>query len=247
MSVVIEALKRYLARKEDLDLPDSSQPFVTVTRLDGVTSHEVARAIVTRLDDLPDKGWNRGWELLDQQLCAWLIKAGHVPATLKSLTAEHYGETKLRQMMYEMLVGESQQQELRKKVGDVTRFLLKTGRTVVIGSAAAAEAAALNGPGVRVRLLAGEAQRVARVAAAEGLTPDAARRMIRTQDADRARLIREHYRREIDDPTLYDVTFLADRLSPKEIARCVVELLRARMEAHAPRPALSATQVLSLA
>lgn len=248
MSVVIEALKQYLARKEDLDVPASGQPFVTVTRLDGVTSHEVARAIIARLDDLPDRNWNHGWELLDQQLCAWLIKAGHVPATLKSLTAEHYGETKLRQMLYEMLVGESQQQDLRKKVGDVTRFLLKTGRTVVIGSAAAAEAAALKGPGVCVRLLASESHRVTRVMAAEGgITADAARKLLRTQDSDRARLLREYYRREIDDPALYDVTFFVDRLSPKEIARCVVELLHARMDAPAKRASLSATQVLSMA
>lgn len=247
MGMVLEALKKYLARREDLDEPPGNQPFVTITRLDGVTSHEVGRAIIARLDDLPDKGWNHGWELCDQQLCAWMIKAGKVPATLDALVAEHYGETKLRQLVFEMLVGESQQLELRNKVGDVTRFLLKTGHAVVVGSAAAPEAAALKGPGIRIRLVASEPHRVARLVAAEKLTPDAARKMIHKQDQDRAQLIREHYRREIDDPTLYDATFLADRLPPKEIARAVAELLVVRMEAHARRPPLSATQVISLA
>jgi len=247
MSVVIEALKKYLARKEDLDVPEGNQPFVTLTRLDGLTSHEVARAIIARLDDMPDKGWNHGWELLDQQLCAWMVKAGHVPATLETLVSEHYGETQLRQMFYEMLVGQSQQDELRRKVGDVTRFLLKTGRTVVVGSAAAPEALAIKGPGVRVRLIGSEAHRVARMASAENLSIDAARKLIHTQDADRAKLLREHYRREIDDPALYDVTFHMDRLLPKEIARCIVELLVTRVEACAKRQTLTTSHMVSLA
>jgi cytidylate kinase len=247
MSMVIEALKKYLARKEDLDEPAGNQPFVTLTRLDGATSHEVARAIVARLDDLPDKGWNRGWELLDLQLCAWLIKEGRVPATMEELVAEHYGEGKLHQMFYEMLVGEPEQQELCRKVGDVTRFLLKTGRTVVVGSAAAPEAASLKGPGVRIRLVASEPFRVARIVAAQSVTPEAARKSLHAQDLERARLLREHYRREIDDITLYDASFLADRQSPREIARIVVEMLHIRVDAQAKRAPLSATQVISLA
>ncbi len=247
MSRIIEALKIYLTRKEDLDVPQGNQPFVTLTRFDGVNSHEVARAIIAHLDDLPDKGWNHGWELLDQQLCAWMIKQGHVPTTMEDLVAEHYGEGRLRQMMYEMLVGEAEQQELRHKVGDVVRFLLKSGRTVVVGSAAAAEAAAIKGLGVRIRLVAAESTRIARIVAAENITPEAARKLIHTQDAVRARVVHEHYRRELDDQTLYDATISSDRFTTKEIARIVTEMLFVRMESHAKRPPLSATQVLSMA
>lgn len=247
MSTVIEALKQYLTRKEDLDVPAGNQPFVTLTRLDGVTSHELARAVIARLDDLPDKGWNHGWELIDQQLCAWLVRRGKAPATLESLLAERYGEGKIRQMFYEMLVGEAEQHELCRKVGDVTRFLLKIGGVVVVGSAAAPEAVGLKGPGLRVRLVASEATRVARMVAAENLTPEAAGKQIREMDATRTRMMREYYRRELDDPSLYDVTFYADRLSTKEMARAIVELLRARMETHARPQELSATQVISMA
>ena len=247
MSRIIEALKIYLTHKQDLDVPQGNQPFVTLTRLDGVNSHEVARAIIAHLDDLPDKGWNRGWELLDQQLCAWMIKEGHVPATLEDLVAENYGEGQLRQMMYEMLVGEAEQASLCHKVGDVVRFLLKSGKTVVVGSAAAAEAATIKGPGVRIRLVASESNRMARLMHAEDLTPEAARKLIHTQDAVRARVLHEHYRRELDDNTLYDATILSDRFTPKEIARIVTEMLVVRMEEQPKRLPLSATQVLSMA
>ncbi|MEI8242151.1 MAG: cytidylate kinase family protein [bacterium] len=246
MSRIIDALKIYLTRKEDLDVPQGNEPFVTLTRLDGVNSHEVARAIISHLDDLPDRGWNRGWELLDQQLCAWMIKEGHVPATLEDLVAENYGEGKLRQMLYEMLVGKAEQLGLCHKVGDVVRFLLKSGRTVVVGSAAAAEAASIKGPGVRIRLVASESSRIARLVATENILPEEARKLIHAQDAVRARVVHEHYRRELDDHTLYDATILSDRFTPKEVARIVVEILQVRMEAHARRPPLSATQALSL-
>ena len=247
MSVVIEALKKYLSRKEDLDIPPSNAPFITLTRFDGTGSHEVARAIIARLDELHDMGWNHGWELLDQQLCAWLIKEGHVPATYEQLVAEHYGdEGRLRQMVYEMLVGESEHDELCRKVGDVMRFLLKSGRTVVVGSGAAAEAVSLKGPGIRIRIVASENWRVARLVKKEMMAPDAAHKLIHEQDAERAHMLQEHYRRDINDFALYDATFLADRLSPKEMARATVGLLVERVEAHAKRGPLSATQIISL-
>ena len=247
MSRIIDALKIYLTRKQDLDVPQGHQPFITLNRLDGVNSHEVARAIIAHLDNLPDKGWNRGWELLDQQLCAWMIKAGHMPATLEDLVAENYGEGKLRQMMYEMLVGEAEQLGICHKVGDVVRFLLKSGHVVVVGSAAAAEAASIKGPGVRIRLVSSESVRIERIVAAENITPDAARKLIHTQDAVRARVLHEHYRRELDDQTLYDATILTDHFTPKEIARIVTEMLVVRMDSHAKHQPLTTAQVVSQA
>jgi cytidylate kinase len=246
MSQIIEALKVYLTRKQDLDIPHGHMPFVTLTRLDGVNSHEVARAIIAHLDEIPDKGWNHGWELLDQQLCAWLIKAGHVPAKLEDLVAENYGEGQLRQMLYEMLVGEAEQFDLCHKVGDVVRFLLKSGRTVVVGSAAAAEAASVKGPGVRIRLLASEAFRVERLVTQENLTPEAARKLIHNQDTVRSRVLHDHYRRELNDHTLYDATIMTDHFTPREIARIVIEMLHVRMEAHTKHQPIAAKQVLSL-
>jgi cytidylate kinase len=246
MSQIIEALKVYLTRKQDLDIPHGHQPFITLTRMDGVNSHEVARAIIAHLDELPDKGWNHAWELLDQQLCAWLIKAGHVPAKLEDLVAENYGDGELRQMLYEMLVGEAEQFSLCHKVGDVVRFLLKSGRTVVVGSAAAAEAASIKGPGVRIRLVASEACRIERLVAQESLTPDAARKLIHVQDAVRARVLHEHYRRELDDHTLYDATILTDHFKPREIARIVVEMLMVRLDAYGKHNPITTSQVVSL-
>jgi cytidylate kinase len=246
MSQIIEALKVYLTRKQDLDVPQGHHPFVTINRLDGVPTHEVARAVIARLDKMSDQGWNRGWELLDQQLCAWLIKAGRVPARLEDLVAENYGEGELRQMLYEMLVGESEQYELCHKVGEVVRFLLKSGRTVVVGSAAAAEAAAVKGPGIRIQLVASEAYRIEHLIASEGHTPEAAHKLIHTQDTVRARVLHEHYRRELDDHTLYDATILTDHFTPQEVARIIVDMLMVRMEAYARHHKISAAQVLSM-
>ena len=39
MSRAIDALKTYLSQGGDLDVPDTGQPFVTITRVDGVDAH----------------------------------------------------------------------------------------------------------------------------------------------------------------------------------------------------------------
>lgn len=246
MSELIDALKKFLAEPGSPPPPARRRPYVTLTRQEGLFSHEVGRAIISRLDALPDRGWNRGWELMDQQLCAWMIRSGSVPASFDAMVAEHYGEEGLQQMVYEMLVGSPEEHLVRARVSEVMRFLLRLGRVVIVGSGAAVEATAFESPGVSVRIVSSEARRLAFIEQQERCTRDVARRRMRTEDAQRARLLREHYRRDIDDPVLYDATFLADRLTAPQIARAVVSLLEVRMEPFAAefRPPLSATAIV---
>ena len=247
MSEVIDALKKYLKDPAAVERPHGGhRPYVTLTRQEGMFSHEVGRAIISHLDRMHDHGWNRGWELMDQQLCAWMIKTGAVPASFDEMVSERYGEQGLQQMVYEMLVGSPEQHDVRCRVARTIGFLLRFGRVVVVGSCAAVEADVLDSPGVRLRIAASEARRLALVQKAEGGTVDAVRRRLRDNDAARMRLLREHYRRDIDDPTLYDATFLADRLSAEAIARATVALLESRMAPHAARfqPPLPPTSLI---
>ncbi|MDD5707859.1 MAG: cytidylate kinase family protein, partial [Kiritimatiellae bacterium] len=231
VSELIDALKMFLKTPAEVRPPECClYPFVTLTRQEGVPSHEVGRAIISRLDRLPDQGWNRGWELMDQQLCAWMIKTGAVPASFDEMISERYGEKGVHQMVYEMLVGTPEQYDTRRRVGEVIAFLLRFGRVVVVGCAAAAEAAVLEGPGVRLRLVSSMPRRLKVLHDHEKEPDNVVRRRLQDGDAEKARLLREHYRRDIDDPTLYDVSFLADRLSTDEVARSAVALLQARME-----------------
>lgn len=231
VSELIDALKRFLETPGNAEMPQVSRgPFVTLTRQEGLGSHEVGRAIISRLDQLPDWGWNHGWELMDQQLFAWMIKTNAVPASFDELMGERFGEQGLQQMVYEMLVGAPEQYEVRNRVGRVMEFLLRFGRVVVVGSSAAAEAVPLKNPGLRLRVVSSQARRIELLQSEKQCSADAARKLLSANDAARARLLREHYRRDIDDPALYDVVFLADRLTPDQMARAAVVLLEARME-----------------
>lgn len=240
MNNIRDRLRDYLARKEDVDLPEGTLPYITLNRQDGVNVHEVGREIIRRLDALPDLKWNRGWELFDQNLCAELIKFGRIPATYEGLLHEHYGERGLHQMVYEMFVGKPEQLDIQKRVGEVMRFLMLAGKVVVVGCAAACEATALHPPrrGLRIRLTASEAYRVARLCVEQSVSHEAARRQIRESDAGRGRLVREYYRRDLDDPGLYDASFAMDDLAPGMIADGVAGMLTHR--AGLPRKAGSA-------
>ncbi len=228
MSAVTDILKRYLVRKEDVDLCESGcRPYVTISRQDGVEGHELGREIIRRLDALPDDGWNRGWELFDQKLCAMLVAEGQLDASFDSLLAEKY-QSGIRQMVYEMFVGRSEEWANQKKIAEVIRFLLTYGRVVVIGRGGMCLTRGLP-LGINLRLMAPDDVRLARVMEERQLDAAAARRSIREREADRARLIRDFYGQNIDNPHLYHAVFATERLTRPEMARAVVEMLRERM------------------
>ena len=242
MTELRDRLRRYLTRKEDVDIFESHLPYVTFNRQDGVDAHAIGREIIRRLDALPDLKWNHGWELYDQTLCAEMIKTGHLPATYEELLKEQYGERGLQQMVYEMFVGKPEQYDLQKRIGEVMRFLMMAGKVVVVGSAAAPEATSLHTPrhGIRVRLVASELYRETRIFEELKLSGDAARKHIRESDAGRSRMVHEFYGHAIDDASLYDVCFRTDDLQPPLIAEAVIGMLRMRAEElhRKPGPAL---------
>ena len=64
-----------------------------------------------------------------------------------------------------------------------------------------------------------------------------AREMVDKQDRDRARLVRDHFSRDIHDPLLYDVTWNTDTVSFEAIAATGIALIKQRAQAsRAPVP-----------
>ena len=82
--------------------------------------------------------------------------------------------------------------------------------------------------GLAVRLVADEADRIARIAALEKLDESAARH--RVHDADRARLsfVRHHFHMDADEPLGYDLVVNTSRTGIEGAARIVVAALTAR-------------------
>lgn len=214
-----ELLKRYLEREEDVDVADHGYPFVTISRQPGAGGHTLGREIIRHLDARPDETWNRGWDLFDQKLCAYLAQDPENQASFDSLLREEY-EVGLHQQVYEMFVGRVEQYLLQKRIAGVVRFLAYIGKVVIIGRAGMCVASDLR-TGIHVRLVAPEEHRVRRMMEVLGNTLEEARREMRKQEQERARLVRDYYGKNIDDPLLYDVVFNTGSMDNETMARTV--------------------------
>ena len=85
--------------------------------------------------------------------------------------------------------------------------------------------------GVHVRLIAPREVRIDRLSARHHIDREQAFAAIGEQDASRARLFREYFQREIDDPSLYDAVFNTARLPAASIAAAIAQMVRDRVSA----------------
>lgn len=226
----MDILRKYLKRKEDVDIAEQKYPFVTISRQAGAGGHALGREIIKRLDDLHDMGWNREWDLFDQKLCAMIAQDADAPALFDSLVQEEYREG-LHQTVYEMFMGQAEHYKLQKRIMEVVRLLARIGKVVIIGRGGAWITREL-AMGLHVRLMAPEVQRILNVMHFEHMERDAATRMVRKQDRDRRKLVADFYNQEIDDPLQYDLVCNTDRMDMYEIADMVVGLVRHRVKNH---------------
>ena len=67
--------------------------------------------------------------------------------------------------------------------------------------------------------------RVALIGQERGLNPTEAARYVESTDRERSRFIRQHFRKDLTDPLLYDLVLNASRLSVEECASIVIETL----------------------
>ena len=78
---------------------------------------------------------------------------------------------------------------------------------------------------LRVRVVASREDRVALIGRERGLNPTEAARYVESTDRERSRFIRQHFRKDLTDPLLFDLILNASRLSVEECAGIVIEAL----------------------
>jgi cytidylate kinase len=104
----------------------------------------------------------------------------------------------------------------------------KQGDAVLEGRLAAFVVDEAGLPALRVFLSAPEAVRAARITHREGGAAPARRREMQTREASDARRYREIYGVDYQDPARYDLVLETDGRSPEELARVIVDRVRAR-------------------
>lgn len=191
-------------------------PWLTISRQRGSGGLELASAAARDL----------GWQVFDREILSEIAR--HDPlreAVLSRVEGRALGP--FSDYVAHLISGEPSRPAYLKDMMHVVWGLARQGQAVLVGRGA-------NwfldpAYGLRVRLVRSLEQRAARVARAEGLPLEAARKSVLEHDANRRAFVREIFDRDIDDPLGYDLVLNLDALDGRAGARIVAAAVRAKL------------------
>lgn len=231
----LENLERYLRTETarirgPTERPRSRvRPFLTISRQAGAGGHALAATLVELFASQEDTELFGGWQVFDRELCEIVAQDAAFSGSLQSLLAEEY-RTKADEFFSQAFRPGMDQTALMERAFRVVRAVASVGKAIVLGRAGSEVTRDMR-PGISIRLVAPEPTRVARMMEVYGLEEREAIREAGRLDSSRARLLRDHFRVDIEDPARYDVVFNTGRLSMDGIAEAVALMLRVKVEA----------------
>jgi cytidylate kinase len=234
-------IQQFLAEKRDLtDLPEYGFPFVTISREAGAGGHLLSYIILTEFLKEKDSDLFLGWHVFDKALCEAVATNPLVQDSMETLVTEKY-RSEFRDFIESLFTGQSSQYLTYKTTFRVVRMLALIGKVIIVGRAGSLVTADLN-QGIHVRLVAPEAQRVVWMMKRFKLRKEEARQTVIKQDADRRKLVKMFFHRDIADPLLYDVVWNTGRADLDMMARDIIELIKQRAAAKRKSRSGSATR-----
>ncbi len=232
----LTAMEGYLAahaaelRSEDHGSEPGARPFITISRQAGAGGHLLAETLLevfARQDDAQVFG---GWQVFDRRLCEIVAENPTFSKSMASLVAEEY-RTRTDEFLRQMLGSSIDQDMLMLHVFQVVTAVASIGKSIIVGRAGS-EVTRDMGQGLSLRLIAPEETRIRRVMEYYGFEERSARDEARRIDSSRARLLKAHFRVDIDDPTRYDAIWNTGRMPIGAIAESVVATLRHQAAEH---------------
>ncbi len=214
-------------RPLDLDVKKGVHPFVTISRQAGAGGHTLAQALLVQMDKEKDPLF-QGWRMFDHELCMKILRDSNLKVPLESLLKEEY-QTQIEEILLGLMTDESPQETVIKKTFETIRALATFGKVILVGRAGSCVTEGLPS-GVHVRLAAPEPNRLRRMADLLHLSSEkAVRKALNKQDQDRARLVKDYFNKNIDDPLLYDTVWNTGRVPMETIASCIIAVVRQRV------------------
>mgnify|MGYP001828920836 CR=1 FL=1 len=212
--------------KGSSDASSAVRPFVTISRQSGAGGHSLANVLIERFHQQPDKDVFGDWEMFDQKLVAMVADDPDLRVSVEALLGEEYRRAS-DDFFRQLLTATTHQDIVMDRVFRLVRVLAEVGKAVIVGRAGSEVTRGL-GPSVAVRLVAPEEVRVERMMDLHGVNEKRATELIDKSDNGRARLLKRHFRVDIDDPLLYDAVWNTATASFESIADSIIVMLRER-------------------
>jgi len=180
---------------EDRESEDCAElgPFLTISRQADSGGAEVARRVGLRL----------GWAVFDRELVETVSRQLELEPKMLELVDETksnwFNETLLNLLNSRLVL----QNSYVSMVGGVMLMAACEGRVVFVGRGG--HLLLPRGSGLRVRIVAPRADRLARLCAREGVDAEKGAERLQRLDASRTDFVRRHFHQEPDDASLYDL------------------------------------------
>jgi cytidylate kinase len=230
----LDNLERYLkvhtvkTKDNAATSPKGPMPFLTISRQAGAGGHHMADALLEVFEEQPNRDLFGGWQVFDRRLCEMVADDPFFSDSLDSLLAEDY-RTRSDEFFHQILRSSVDQRAVMERVFRVVRAVASVGKAIIIGRAGAEVTRDMEA-GVNVRLIAPETIRIKGMMDYYGLTERKARTEAERLDQARGRLIRTHFKSDINDPALYDVVFNTGTIPIPTAARALPAIVTQRTE-----------------
>jgi len=229
----LKILRQFLEENRSAkDIPPTGFPFITISRQAGAGGHLLAHVIVTDLIQHQENDRFRGWHVFDRELCEIIAQDPKLQTSMQELISEAY-KSDFKEFVESLFVGRSQPYLQQKKTLEVVRMLAMLGKVIIVGRAGALATQELPA-GIHIRLVAPEAERVRWMMRKLKTSKPEALALCHKQDADRRKMVRHFFNRQIDDPLLYHAVFNTTRMSPHEMSASVIAMVQHYLDAGTP-------------
>lgn len=180
-------------------------PFVAISRQAGAGGHTLAVRLLEKLNASTNLPLFQGWEIFDQRIVDILTEEKDIHVSINALMTEEY-HSEMQEYFTSLFGGPAHQFKLYKRTFELLRILGSLGKVVLVGRASPLCTRGMKN-GIRIRLQAPVEIRIHWMMRRLHLDKATAATLVRKQDEERARLTRDFFSKDIDDPLLYDAVW----------------------------------------
>lgn len=207
MEAHMSAWFKHLQESERTERREMHRPFLTISRESGAYGTTIADMLAGHLRE-HERRRNAVWAVFDKELIQKVIEEHEFPVVFERYFVE--SSTPLIEDILEGLFGlHPPQEDLVRSMNETILHLAMLGYVILVGRGASIITRKLPN-GTHVRLVGSFEKRVAHIKEFLNLPENQAREYVMKEDHDRRAYIKQYFRKDIGDVSLYDLVINTD-------------------------------------
>jgi cytidylate kinase len=206
--------------------PSAVKPAITISRMCGSGGRTVASQLAEYLQSRIPVAC--GWTIFDRNLIEKILEDHHLSKRIAQFVPE--GHKSLLEDTLEDLLGLHPPTELLVRQSSETILsLAEKGNVILVGRGSHVVTSRL-ATAFHVRLVGSVAKRIERLMAVYDFDYANAREFLKIQDAGKKRYLKDHFKKDIDDPLLYHLIINTDHISYEDAVRFIGDAVISRFK-----------------